>query len=116
MATAVKPPATVTVGPLDVKVDVNAKRANDASLTFGHYDRVYGEIVLAPNQGPAPLRDTLLHELLHACCDLAAMQAGGGDAVFEDDDHEERCVRALTPWLLDALRRNPDLVTYLLAQ
>jgi hypothetical protein len=47
-------------------------------------------------------RDTLLHELLHACGQVVG---------HELEEHE---VAALTPVLLGVLRSNPDVVTYLM--
>ena len=110
-----KPPASVKVGPHTHKVDVNAKRANDASITFGQFDHVTGDIIVNPNQGSTQLQDTVLHEVVHAICDVQSCQAGGEAAIFADDAHEERSVRAFTPWLLTVLRDNPDLTSFLLA-
>ena len=53
--------------------------------------------------------ETLLHETLHCIWDLTPLR----DA---SDDEEERIVSALAPYLLDVLRRNPKLVTYLTAK
>lgn len=51
-------------------------------------------------------RETLFHELLHA---------GFSTACLRRED-EEQIVSALSPFLLDALRRTPGLADYLLAK
>lgn len=67
------------------------------------------EIKVNPNQSPASMRDTVLHELLHAVCS----ESGMSHAMGVSDDDEERMIRILTPMLLQVLRRNPRLHTYL---
>lgn len=64
-------------------------------------------ITLAPRQAAGQLRDTLLHEVLHACWSQCALDV--------DADTEERIVGALAPWLLLTLRENSELVEFLLA-
>lgn len=53
-------------------------------------------------------RDSLLHEVLHACV-YAACGLGLSDAT------EERVVKGLTGPLLSSLRRNPELLAFLLS-
>lgn len=65
----------------------------------------YERITIEPDQKGNFLRDTLLHEVLHACLFAAA----GGMTT----DEEERLVASLTPVLLDTLRRNPGLLAFL---
>jgi hypothetical protein len=50
--------------------------------------------------------DTVMHELLHACCDLI----GTTDQLTSDV--EESVVRRLAPVLVDVLARNPQLVLW----
>jgi Zn-dependent peptidase ImmA (M78 family) len=58
---------------------------------------------------PRLQRETLLHELMHACVFGAA-----SDSIPADDtDHEEHFVSGLDAPLLATLRDNPDLVRYL---
>lgn len=85
-----------------------AMAAHDAQLRwlYGVADHRNERIVLHPDQGPSQLRDTLLHEVLHC----VASVAGG---LGED---EEAIVAQLSRTLLDTLRRNPGLVTFLLAE
>jgi hypothetical protein len=62
-------------------------------------------IAIADDQAADQERDTVLHEVLHCMSRIVGL--------IRDDDEEERIVAALTPLLLDVLRRNPDLVGYL---
>lgn len=64
-------------------------------------------ITIAGSMGPDQARDTLLHEVLHGLLRIVNL--------IPDDKEEERVVVALAPLLLDALRRNPGLVEYLVA-
>jgi hypothetical protein len=66
-------------------------------------------IELAADQPPANMRDSLLHEVLHACF---AQTSLASDRSWER--REEQVVRALTPVLLQVLRSNPKLVRALL--
>ncbi len=67
-------------------------------------------IILGTGQAPETLRDTVFHEVIHACFFNTGLAS---DDEFKA--REEAIVRALTPILLDVLRRNPKLVTYLIS-
>jgi hypothetical protein len=60
------------------------------------------------------MRETVLHEVIHCLLDLQSTGSGGDKALIPEED-EERFVRAFSPLLLDTLRRNKALTTYLLA-
>lgn len=60
-------------------------------------------IQIARNQAPAQLRDTLLHEVIHALSFELHLEL------------EERQVHVLASGLLDTLRRNPELAMFLLS-
>lgn len=57
------------------------------------------------------VRDTLLHEVIHAVLSLTSLD--GQTDVFKTDRMSERVVEVLTIHLLDTMRRNPELVAYL---
>lgn len=63
-------------------------------------------IRLKPGHAPDYERDTLVHELIHACLVHSPLEL--------DHDLEEKICLALAPALLDTLRRNPKLAAYLL--
>lgn len=99
-----KPPAKVVVGPHTYTV------AHAAGMTdFGNTNTRTQRIILADDQSPGALRDTVLHEVLH--CVVA--HAGFSQ---EWEDREEGIVNRLTPVVLQVLRDNPRLVSYLIAK
>lgn len=61
-----------------------------------------GEVQIVEGQGPFQERDSVLHELLHAALGVMGQE------------RNEDIVKTLTPVLLDALRSNKALTTYLL--
>lgn len=72
----------------------------------------YSLIILSPSQDYQSLRETFVHELLHA----AVYDADGGNETFLDTETEEKVCRLLAGRLVDLIRRNPRLVTYLTAK
>lgn len=104
-------PEKVTIGPLvytvtDDSVAFAQMVAEDLTSTWGYIRYGEGRIILNPNQNEAHKRMCLLHELLHGCWHMS------------DRDHsdDEKPILALAAPLVDMLRRNPDLVSYLLAE
>lgn len=102
-----KPPRSVRIGPHRWRIKRSAIDA-DPDL-YGRTVERRLTILLAPGSAPSQLRDTLVHELLHAIWSQCAL----GD--LTDDDGQERVVGSLAPWLLGALRDNPELVAFLTA-
>lgn len=108
-------PKRVEVGPLVYTVRTDKQRSDDAD-TFGFTDHEKSEIILDPKLAAPHARVILLHELLHTILrDAIGAQRGGKSALLADRDTEEILVTAVAPWLLEVLRRNPELVAYLLA-
>lgn len=106
-------PREIQVGPLACKVIVSAKAIAEAQKEAGStgvYGRFYWrtlEIHIDPDVTPHHQRDALLHETRHAIWHLLRM----------DDDRkylEEDVISRETPMLVDVLRRNPQLVAFLL--
>ncbi len=64
-------------------------------------------IHIEPDQARSQMRDTLLHEVLHAVANMTALDGEWGD------EREEEVILRLAPALLDVLRRNPRLVAFL---
>ena len=65
------------------------------------------EIIYDPAQAGSILRETLLHEALHAVFSQTEL-----DRVYSDEE-EERIVWSLAPRLLSLLRDNPRFVEWL---
>ena len=98
----------VHIGPLTYTIVTDRAVINqatvDSQVTFYANIRfTETDILIDPNQAPPHLRITLLHEVLHACFHVTML----------DKKWEETAVRLLTGPLLDALRRNPELVAFL---
>lgn len=104
-------PKVVIIGPLtfrvtDEQVDHNQGVVEDLLDTYGRIRYSQGLIILDPKQNDAHKRIALLHEVMHGCWHL-------GDRSHKND---EKAIRSLCAPLLDVLRRNPDLVAYLLTE
>ena len=98
-------PRTIRVGPYRYKI---VDRHGSENLGECEVDKL--TIHVQVGQPPDGERDTLLHELLHAC-----IAHSGLDRRLADDV-EEDVVRSLSPILLDTLSRNRALVRYLLGE
>lgn len=106
------PPARVKVGPHRYKVaissaEVNAEGAAQGNALSGCTDVPACEIWLAPGQAPTQMRDTVLHEVMHAIWSVTGLSSE------HTDGFEEALIQRLTPALLELLRRNPALVKWL---
>lgn len=105
-------PKSVRVGPYRYTVKVDADRIKELEKEsnvdlYGITTHGILEIVLQPDVADTVLRETLLHEVLHA----VLFNTGISDRMT--DKAEEHLVRALSPALFSLLRDNPDLVQYL---
>jgi len=108
----VKPPSRLRIGPFTYQVHCDAAginrarqkmRDNERYLCAAHW-QVEGEIFICPKQSPGMQRCSLLHEIQHACYDLAN---------HPDEMTEEDAIARLAPALLDTLQRNPELRAFL---
>lgn len=101
-------PKEIEVGPYSYTI-AHGDPATRRQLGGDHGETDHGELIIRINERAAGVvRETLVHELLHAFSDLAGLQEQYGAEI------DEQWCRRLAPWLLDALRRNPDLVDFLL--
>lgn len=73
------------------------------SKNFGTCDHAKCKINLTPTQGEDNMKDTLLHEVVHALETEGQLKMS------------ERQVRGISTLLLAALRQNPKLVAFLTA-
>jgi len=74
---------------------------DDTDGRYGECDTKHAVITVDPNQAPSMLRDTVLHELLHAAMTLIGVTEDPG----VDRDAEERIVLRLAPVLLQLVRQ-----------
>lgn len=102
-------PTTIRIGPYDYTVIVDSERIKEleretSSELYGITSPGILEIALQPNVADMVLRETLLHELIHA------LFYNTGISERFTDKTEEQIVRALSPALFSLLRDNPALV------
>lgn len=104
-------PSAVQVGPFVYAVAIDDAGLNAEAVTQrqgldGVTDMATKRIYLRSKLAPEYEAETLLHEVIHTINDMVGLM----------DDGEETRTRAQSPALLDVLRRNPQLVSFLLAQ
>jgi hypothetical protein len=93
----------VQVGPFTYDVKVTRRMPDEL---LGQTDKANHRITLHPDQGALSLRAVMLHEVIHAACNVLDLDSGDGQV-------EERVATALAPTLLGVLRANPGLVAWL---
>lgn len=104
------PPATISIGPYTYDVVLESIDTGDAESDFEGYLALGAvnirdlTITLEPAQHPLMMRNSLLHEVLHAIRNITG----------EAGDEEEAIVCSMSALMLDTLRRNPELVSYLI--
>lgn len=104
-----QPPRKVYAGNHAYKVTVDKSGiVGDHAENRGSTQNETLSIVLDGRLARSHLRQTLLHEVLHAVWDQTALTA------TDVQDDQELVVQALAPVLLDVLCRNPSLVEFLL--
>ena len=107
-------PERLQIGPYRYSVEVSTEAIDAESVRSGaglpgsmsgRHLPSQGKILLSEEPSPDYTADTLLHEVLHALMHACGLNLG--------DQEEDACL-ALSPILLDTLRRQPDLLAYLL--
>lgn len=107
---------SIKVGPFNYRISVsleellrnNESHGDGNSKPFGMTVHAKELITIDPSQSEGMKRDTVLHEVLHACFFCVGLHNVVG---FED---EEKIIASLSPMLLYVLRNNPDFVEYLM--
>lgn len=99
-----KMPRYVTVGPHIYTVHETFKKF-EVEDRLGECSPTKLEIRIKPNLAESQKRETLWHEVKHAVNELAGLSDGA---------KEESFVKRGAPLELDVLRRNPELLEYLL--
>lgn len=109
-------PSEVVVGPYRFRLVFDAEAVDaendDPKVTlFGTVLERSGMILVRDDVPERSIRETLLHELLHACYIVT-----GNPLHYRTPtgvDGEELAVASLSPTLLQTLRANPDVASYL---
>lgn len=101
-------PESIRVGHLRLAVVALSPAEVDASGKRGEFDEQRSRVaVLVEDVAVEVIAETLLHEVLHACCAVAN--------TYVSPAVEERFVRAVAPVLLMTMRDNPRLFGDLIA-
>lgn len=102
-----KPPSTIKAGPFTW--NVRFVKTGDA---FGEIVYRPLELRIAPDLPPDQLKETMLHELLHA-----SMFVGGGGTsgpvIHGEEMTDDQFIEAAAPTMLQIFRDNPELVAWL---
>lgn len=105
-------PTKVVVGPHPYRIVYSDSRvvrlSDDTDSSYGECDTKQALITIDPGQSSTMIRDTVIHEILHAAMSLI----GVGEDPGIDRDAEERIVLRLSPVLLQ-LVRDKRLVAWL---
>lgn len=105
-------PKSIQVGPYTIQVVSDQAKhdrvCRENSVNYAGRTSLSEQIIhLDPDMASTYTATTLIHEVLHSLLIH-------NSSLFNDADQEEAIVDHLAPFLLDTLRRNPTLVTYLL--
>lgn len=105
-------PNKLKIGPYTYRVsqdrtEMLERCRTEATDLLGHIDHRHLTILIEPTQAETQKQDSLLHEALHAICEMTGLSAEWGE------EREEATVRRLSPALLALLRDNPRTITYL---
>jgi hypothetical protein len=108
-------PDHVDVGPFRYTItsdELTRHRAQEVAQTIilGETDHDRLTIILNETMQPGLARETLMHECLHVVTEVCGLRRKWGNA------KDERIIRRLSPLLLELLRRNPDIVSYLMGE
>lgn len=90
-------PGSIRVGYRTYRVEEFEILDATSADKFGECDHIRGLIRVRMDLGPVVIANTLLHEVLHACCEVGGLQ---------DDDKEERVVEVLSNQLTQVWRDN----------
>lgn len=96
-------PKKVKVGPHIYKIEEWETKAAVSSEKMGECSHIE-HIIRVTTAYPSHTANTLLHEIMHACCEIWNV---------ESDDNEERHVTALTNALQSVWKENPEVIAFL---
>ena len=102
------PPTSIEMGPHRYTIRSDEDTADLLRSEGNNGDSRAHQLLIRLDPRVAAVHEVLLHEILHCAWDLTPLRCMDGVK-----DHEEEVVTALAPLILDALRRNAQLVAYL---
>lgn len=98
-------PDRVQIGPYSFHIELN-KEVNDAGNSWGRIMYDSQRIFIDPAVERTKIAESLLHEILHGVLHVSGYRL----------DDEEKFVLGTSTILLDTMRRNPDVVEFLMIQ
>tara|TARA_R110000772_G_scaffold39811_2_gene93338 strand:- start:492 stop:887 length:396 start_codon:yes stop_codon:yes gene_type:complete len=106
-------PTVIKVGYRDIKIDWVAPDFKTDELTdcYGQYKSREGLIQIQHNLCGQEKSNTMLHEILHACCYGAGLNQA--DMPLKDEDKEEIVINQLSIYLMGVFRDNPWFLDYI---
>ena len=106
-------PTVIKVGYRDIKIDWVAPDFKTDELTdcYGQYKSREGLIQIQHNLCGQEKSNTMLHEILHACCYGAGLNQA--DMPLKDEDKEEIVINQLSNYLMGVFRDNPWFLEYI---
>lgn len=107
-----KPPESVALGAYDITLRFDHDAMTAASAN-GAYLADTATVLLQDVNGLCVEQDTVVHELLHAAWKMTGLSHKWPDE--ESDSDGEHIINVLAPRIHELLRRNPDLVRYLVS-
>lgn len=97
---ATGPPKTIKF--LHLNIPIIAGETTDPD-SLGEWHANKAEIHYDPNTTGHVLKETILHEMLHAVCEHSGL----------DPDEHETIIRSISPLLLHTLKENPKFIAWL---
>ena len=101
------------VGFQDLTIEIRDADFRTANLTdcYGHYLQRENKIQINTNLEQHDLLNTVIHEILHACCYVGGLTAKS--SALSDEDKEEVVTNTLANQIHIVLRDNPWLLKFI---
>lgn len=93
-------PYVITMLGSDISVEFQESIVVENDPAMGTYEQEQSRILIKSGMSQSSVRDTLMHEILHAILQHYSMDS-------------EKIVRVMTPALVSLMRDNPHLVKFL---
>jgi len=106
-------PRSVKIGYRDIEIQYVKPDFKTEEMTdcYGQYKSRFGVIQIQPDICGQESANTMLHEILHACCYGSGLNQA--KSVLKEEDDEEIVVNQLTNYLMGAFRDNPWLLDFI---
>lgn len=99
----------VRIGPYDYTIQYRTE--DEMPGYYGLTSKPHNTILLRNDIPSGELRETLLHELFHACAESNNLLHG--QSTYDNDPDNDDYIERVAPWLLQVIQQNPELVAWL---